>query len=317
MKRKVTEQDDKNYDDGNFKYFIHQNYVLSRILKSNVDELKDMELEEIDKCLEMEENGRTVKGRDTEPISRGDDAVRLDSVFDLKIPGTGEEISVIVNVEGQNDPKPRYPLGKRAEVYVAKLVTAQLEAIGDRYELLNKVYSIWCILNPRVKDRNTIIRYRMKGERTFENGKAKGDPEELGTFNVIFVNIGSFEDGLPDALAIGSAMFKRMGKKKRRELVKDKFNIELNDEELERLGKMENIVRDKYEQGLREGEAKGRAEGIAEDRRYTMGLMADSVVSVVRDGGLSVEKALSLFRIPEENRAEVEAEAKRRLKQPS
>ena len=153
----------------------------------------------------------------------------------------------------------------------------------------------------------------MKGERTFENGKAKGDPEELGTFNVIFVNIGSFEDGLPDALAIGSAMFKRMGKKKRRELVKDKFNIELNDDKLKRLEKMENIVRDKYEQGLREGEAKGRAEGLAE----AMDLMADSIVSVVRDGGLSVEKALSLFRIPEENKAEVESAVMKRLGQPS
>ena len=127
------------------------------------------------------------------------------------------------------------------------------------------------------------------------------------------MNIGSFEDGLPDALAIGSAMFKRMGKKKRRELVKDKFNIMLNDDELEKLAQMENIVRDKYEQGLREGEAKG----LAKDRRYTMDLMADSIVSVVRDGGLSVEKALSLFKIPEENRAEVEATVRTRLDQSS
>ena len=87
----------------------------------------------------------------------------------------------------------------------------------------------------------------------------------------------------------------------------------LNDDELKRLEKMENIVRDKYEQGLREGEAKGRAEGLAE----AMDLMADSIVSVVMDGGLSVEKALSLFRIPEENKAEVESTVMKRLGQPS
>jgi flagellar biosynthesis/type III secretory pathway protein FliH len=95
--------------------------------------------------------------------------------------------------------------------------------------------------------------------------------------------------------------------------VKDKFNIMLNDDVLKRLEKMENIVRDKYEQGLREGEAKGRAEGLAE----AMDLMADSIVSVVRDGGLSVEKALSLFRIPEKNKAEVESTVMKRLGQPS
>ena len=48
-----------------------------------------------------------------------------------------------------------------------------------------------------------------------------------------------------------------------------------------------------------------------------MDLMADSIVSVVRDGGLSVEKALSLFRIPEENKAEVESTVMKRLGQPS
>ena len=149
----------------------------------------------------------------------------------------------------------------------------------------------------------------MKGERTFENGKAKGDPEELGTFNIIFVNIGSFEDGLPDALAIGSAMFKKMGKKERWELVKDKFNIMLNDDELERLAQMDNITRDKYEQGLREGRAEGRAEA--------MDLMADSIVNLVRNTGLSFEQASSAVVIPDENRSEVEAAARERLNQSS
>ena len=309
MKNKETEQDDRNYDDSHFRYFIHQNYVLSRILKSNVDELKDMELEDIDKCLEMEDNGRTVSGRETELYSKIGGNVKLDSLFYVRIPDTDEKISVIVNVEGQNDPYPGYPLGKRAEAYVAKLLAAQLEAIGDDYKLLKKTYSIWCILDPRARDRNTIVRYRMRGERTFGDDRVKDDLEELDTFNIIFVNIGSFEDGLPDALAIGSAMFKKMGKKERWELVKDKFNIMLNDDELERLAQMDNITRDKYEQGLREGRAEGRAEA--------MDLMADSIVNLVRNTGLSFEQASSAVVIPDENRSEVEAAARERLNQSS
>ena len=53
----------------------------------------------------------------------------------------------------------------------------------------------------------------MKGERTFGDDRVKDDLEELDTFNIIFVNIGNFEDGLPDALAIGWPCSRRWGRR--------------------------------------------------------------------------------------------------------
>ena len=45
----------------------------------------------------------------------------MDSVFNITIPGMGETVSVIVNLEGQNNPKLKYLLAKRAEHYMASI----------------------------------------------------------------------------------------------------------------------------------------------------------------------------------------------------
>ena len=239
--------------DDSFKYFIHKKYILSRMLKDNLDELKDMTIEEICGCLNLGKDGNTVIGRETEYYSVDRRKVIMDSVFDVRIPGTDRGISVIVGVEGQNDPNPGYPLGKRAEYYLARMVSAQKgkEFDGKDYSDLRKTYSIWCILEPRDSEKNTVVRYRMRPERTFGTGTK--EPEELDTFNVIMVNIGRYQDGLPDSLAIGSAMFSAMEKAERKELMKNKFNIVLDDDELERLKDMSDTYQDKFDHGFREG----------------------------------------------------------------
>ncbi|MBP5395238.1 MAG: hypothetical protein J6Y18_04990 [Candidatus Methanomethylophilaceae archaeon] len=90
--------------DSTFKYFVHKRYVLSRLLKDNLDELKDMSLDEIDKCLDLGEDGDTVIGRETEYITADEQKVILDSVFDIRIPGSGREISVIVGWRARTIP---------------------------------------------------------------------------------------------------------------------------------------------------------------------------------------------------------------------
>ena len=137
-------------------------------------------------------------------------------------------MSVIVGVEGQNDPNPGYPLVKRAAYYLATMVTAQKgREFNKNYGEMKKTYSIWCVLDPRVADRNTIVRYRMKGERIY--GGKENNPQELDAFNIIMINMGKYSDELPDALAIGTAMFSLMEKDARRELVDKKFNLSMTD----------------------------------------------------------------------------------------
>ena len=299
----VTTHDEKtNRTDEGFKFFIHKNYVLSRILKDNLDELKGMSLKEIDGCLNLGEDGKTVIGRETEYVDIDGKRVVLDTVFDVRIPGSEEEISVIVGVEGQNDPEPGYPLSKRAEYYLARMVSAQkgVDFMGKDYSHLRKTYSIWCVLDPRSKYRNTVIRYRMRSEVVYGGGEV--EPKELDTFNIIVVNLGEYCEGLPDSLAIGNTLFSRMSADIRTILLKDKFKITLDDDELGRLNELSDTYQDKYDHGFREGRAEGEMSRLIRD-----------VTSVVSEFDIPIEKAMSILGVPEDQRELVTEEASRIL----
>ena len=307
MSREESEifEEEQSAEDATFKFFIHKSDVLARILKDNIDELAGMSVEEIKGCLQLESDGKTVIGRETEYITRDGRKVILDSVFDVFIPGTGSRIPIIIGLEGQRNPRPGYPLGKRAEYYLARMVSEQKDKYftGKNYGDLRKTYSIWCVLEPRKDDLNSVVRYRMKAERTY--GHIDDEPEELVTFNVIMMYLGSYKDDLPDSLAIGTAMFSKMGENERRKLVKDRFKIELDDSELERLKEMSTLGQDKFEHGETVGSEK--------ERKKWVDAMAQSIVSVVTETGMPVDEAFSAFHMPEEGRSEVEAEVRRRL----
>ena len=306
MSREESEifEEEQSAEDATFKFFIHKSDVLARILKDNIDELAGMSVDEIKGCLQLESDGKTVIGRETEYITRDGRKVILDSVFDVFIPGTGSRIPIIIiGLEGQRNPRPGYPLGKRAEYYLARMVSEQKDKYftGKNYGDLRKTYSIWCVLEPRKDDLNSVVRYRMKAERTY--GHIDDEPEELVTFNVIMMYLGSYKDDLPDSLAIGTAMFSKMGENERRKLVKDRFKIELDDSELERLKEMSTLGQDKYDHGR------------ADERDEWARASVNDAITIVNETGVSVEKALSMITIPEGYRSNVEKEVRRRLSQ--
>ena len=311
----VTTEEEQSAEDATFKFFIHKSDVLARILKDNIDELEGKSVEEIKKCLNLGADGNTVKGKDTEYKTRDGKTVILDSAFDVCIPGTDSNIRIIIGLEGQKNPRPGYPLGKRAEYYIARMVSEQKdrEFSDTNYGDLRKTYSIWCVMEPRKRDLNTVVRYRMKAERTF--GKNKSKPEELETFNIIMMYLGRYEDDLPDSLAIGTAMFSKMGKRKRKELVKEKFNIELDDSELERLNKMTTLGKDKFEHGMAVGTEKGIRIGTEKGIRIgTVSTAADAIIALMGTG-MTMEEAFFRFPLQDQYREDVCAEVRRRLSQ--
>ena len=310
--RDITEEG-QSAEDATFKFFIHKSDVLARILKDNIDELAGMSVEEIKGCLQLEADGKTVIGRETEYITRDGRKVVLDSVFDVCVPGTGFRIPILVGLEGQKNPRPGYPLGKRAEYYLARMVSEQKDKYftGKNYGGLRKTYSIWCILEPRKGDLNSVVRYRMKAERTY--GHIDNEPEELVTFNIIMINLGSYKDNLPDSLAIGTAMFSKMEDSERRELVKHRFNIELDDSELERLKEMSTLGQDKYDHGYADGEDNGIRIGTEEGIRIgTVSTAADAIIALM-ETGMTMEEAFSRFPLKDQYRDDVTTEVRRRL----
>ena len=54
---------ERNAYDSRFKDIIRNSTVLSKIIKDNVDGMENLTLDEIKGCLDMEDDGKTVKGR--------------------------------------------------------------------------------------------------------------------------------------------------------------------------------------------------------------------------------------------------------------
>lgn len=216
-------QNDRTDDDCGFKTAIRNCKILPIVLQSNIDELKDKTLDEILGCLNLSADGRTVIGKATEFNDPKEGTVRMDTLFEVNIPGSNETISVLVNIEGQNNPRPGYPLEKRAEYYLARLISSQKGTFfkGEDYGNMRKTYSIWYILDPRAEDRNTVTRGSMVSYNVF--GKERELPS-FDTFNIIFVNVGSYDSSLPDPMAFASILFK-LPTDERNSLMKDRFNI--------------------------------------------------------------------------------------------
>ena len=91
------------------------------------------------------------------------------------------------------------------------------------------------------------------------------------------------------------------------------INIRLGDDDLERMNKMSDLAQGYINYGHDVGRSEGRAEGIAEERSAAMERSVETIVNLVRKSGMSFEEASSMVVIPEEDRAETEAEARRRL----
>lgn len=295
-------------EDGLFKYFIHKPRVLAMILKTCAEEFAVREVDEIAKYLIEGSGGDYVKGRETEYIDENGSKAILDSVFDLTVPSDDGEIPLLVGIEGQNDPYPGYPLEKRAEYYIARMVSAQKgrEFSGSDYGGLRKTYSIWIVLDPNPVYRNTVFRSKTVRDAIFAPDGV--EPPVMETYNIVFVNIGEYAEGLPDALAIGTALFSAMDTEERRKLLRERFNIVLNDNDLERLEEMSTIGKDKYEHGYRDG----IQIGIDQERKNSICAMADIIMSA-RQKNDSLEQSMARIPISADYRSEVEAEVRRRL----
>ncbi len=91
--------DDKVFSEGvskdEFTALMHNKTILSMAIKACVKDAKDMGLESIGECLELEEDGTTVRGVEIND-ARGCYEGLLDNVFRLRIPDKGE-ILVVFN----------------------------------------------------------------------------------------------------------------------------------------------------------------------------------------------------------------------------
>ena len=295
---------ERNAYDSRFKNIIRNSTVLSKIIKDNVDGMGDLTLDEIKGCLDIEEDGKSVKGRNTEFGSMDNGEIRVDSLFDVRLPDGNGHIDLIVNIEAQWGPNPGYSLAKRAEYYIGRLVSEQKNTYfsNDDYDGLRKVYCIWLILNPNRRDWNKVIRGRMVTEVI--NGTADTNDPVFDTYNITFINVGPYDDTQPDMVSFPSTMFNRMDDNDRIHLLDTRFNIELDDSIIEELGNMKTLDEQIYDSAY----GKGRTD----EKKELVDFYVEEILKEVSEDA-TIEKALSNSMIRPDVKDRVESEVKRRL----
>ena len=269
--------------DQNFKTVIHRGTILSWILQGCIGELNGADFRKIKEGLDIGADGFTVRGKETEQFSGTNGPVIMDNIF-----------------EAQNDSTP-YPIGKRAEYYLGRLVSAQkgVDFSNSDYGNLRRVYSIWIMMNPPEKNRNTILRYKMTPSTV---GKP-GEIYELNTFNAIFVNLGGdYDESLPKELKFMSALFMNgLTENERKDLMTKTYKIsakEYPSKELRQMGVFGEDCKRRY---TREGYAQGLAEGKAEGRLESKIEIVMSLISK----GYTEEDALEIVQATPEELEEI------------
>ena len=117
------------------KRLLANKIILAWIMKSCLEEYRDCEISEIaSRYIEGEAQisevavhpdeevqSQQIIGLNTEDSTINEGTVTYDIRFRAIVPGTGEKISLIINIEAQNDFYPGYPVVKRNLYYCCRL----------------------------------------------------------------------------------------------------------------------------------------------------------------------------------------------------
>ena len=307
-----TTDDSAGYDAA-CKRVLSEKAILARIMKACLVEYHDCDVNDIaEKYIEgqpqvsavpvlPDEGSPIITGMDTEDKSVHEGTVTYDIRFRAFVPCSDEQISLIINVEAQNDFYPGYPLIKRGIYYCSRMISSQYgrEFTGSHYENIKKVYSIWICMNPPKKRENTITRYRLVEEHLI--GKAVEPVRNYDLLSIIMLCLGGPDGGNYDGVLrmLDVLLSSETGEAEKRKILQDDYDIQMTQTMEQEVSVMCNLSKGVEEKGIAKGIAKGRAEGLTEG--VTSGILA-SIKSIMDTMELSLEQAMTALKIPETER---------------
>ncbi len=200
------------------------------------------------------------------------------------MPGTGERISLIINVEAQNDFYPGYPIVKRNLYYCCRLVSSQYgtEFTNSHYEKIKKVYSIFICMNPPNYRKNTINQYSIQEESLI--GEFGDNVEYYDLLTGIIICLGDADHERSGILKLLEVLLSsERSTKEKKKILQEDFGIKMTQELESEVSEMCNLS-----EGV---EQKGIAKGIITSIRNLMESM-----------GWSIEQAMDALQIPMEER---------------
>lgn len=280
------------------KHLLANKIILAWIMKSCLEEYRGSEISEIaSKYIEgetqiseaavhpdEEAGSLQIRGLNTEDSTINEGTVTYDIRFRAIVPGTGERISLIINVEAQNDFYPGYPIVKRNLYYCCRLVSSQYgtEFTNSHYEKIKKVYSIFICMNPPNYRKNTINQYSIQEESLI--GEFGDNVEYYDLLTGIIICLGDADDERSGILKLLEVLLSsERSTKVKKKILQEDFGIKMTQELESEVSEMCNLS-----EGV---EQKGIAKGIITSIRNLMESM-----------GWSIEQAMDALQIPMEER---------------
>ena len=298
LAKMISTAGEKAAYDNACKRLLANKIILAWIMKSCLEEYRDCEIPEIaSKYIEgeaqiseaavhpdEEAESLQITGLNTEDSTINEGTVTYDIRFRAIVPGTGERISLIINVEAQNDFYPGYPIVKRNLYYCCRLVSSQYgtEFTNSHYEKIKKVYSIFICMNPPNYRKNTINQYSIQEENLI--GEFGENVECYDLLTGIIICLGDVDDKMTGILKLLEVLLSsERSPKEKREILQEEFGIKMTQELEREVSGMCNLS-DGVEQ-------KGITKGIVSSLRNLMESM-----------GWSIEQAMDALQIPTEER---------------
>ena len=287
------------------KRVLSEKAILARIMKACLEEYKNCDVNDIaGKYIEgqpqvsevpvlPDESGSVISGMDTEDKSIREGSVTYDIRFRAVVPGTEEQIGLIINVEAQNDFYPGYPIITRGVYYCCRIISSQYgrEFTGSHYERIKKVYSIWICMNPPKYRKNSITRYRLVEEQLV--GEAVEPVKNYDLLSIVMLCLGGPGGGNYEGVLrlLDVLLSNETSEVEKRKILQDDYGIQMTQTMEQEVSIMCNLSKGVEEKGI----AKGMAAGIAN------GILA-AIKSLVKNMGISAEQAMSVLEIPEAER---------------
>ena len=311
------------------KQLLSERIILAWILKHCVKEFHDCDVSDIARQyiegtpqaskLPLLPNASSSKihGIGNEDASLHEGTVTYDIRFLASLPSSEEKITMIINVEAQNNFYPGYPLIKRALYYCCRMISSQYgtEFTGSQYGRLRKVYSIWICTNPPAARQNSITTYSI--QETPLIGQVQEAPDFYDLISVVMVylekqNVSEAtthtnetavhtarRESSPLLGLLNTLLSSKMDYQQKAQILQDDYEIPMVQGFTEEVTHMAHIL---HEIGLQYAEkayAEGTAQGIMQGTQTTL---TNSIYNLMTTLHFSTKQAMDVLQVPEAER---------------
>ena len=293
------------------KKILANKIILAWIMKSCLPEYRDCSIDEIagqyiegepqisKTALHQDEQilktAPTIKGLNTEDTSICEGTVTFDIRFNAVAPISGSLISLIINVEAQNDFYPGYPIIKRNIYYCSRMISAQYgtEFTNAHYEKIKKVYSIFICMNPPKNRKNTINKYSIKEDNVV--GNTKEEKENYDLLTAIMLCLGDSEEKIDSEILrlLEVLLSSKRTVEEKKQILEKEYDIKMTETIESEVSQMCNLSDGVERQGIEKGLKQGLLQG-QQVAQY------NAVKNLMKNLNLTCEQAIKALGISEE-----------------